>query len=531
MSSTTKENEQAILLSVAGHVAVARRRNDLRNIINKDILALFNGVYYTLSILNEDGETHSPFLYGGQKTLQGAEKNKPVIPGSHRVKDGVFDVALSSATPAVFSMVDLVTRGNTPLYLPLTQINIKEVMAVKITDGIVNMGVLYLYAEKPSSFVSSQFELLTAVAGFLCAGICNVLANEKIERQLEEINRYKQQLEEENHYLLEEQRSFSGFSNLLGQSKEIQKVYHLVSQVAGSNATVLILGETGTGKELVARAIHEGSACKEKLMIRVNCAAMPASLIESELFGHEKGSFTGALEQRIGKFELANNSTIFLDEIGELPIELQAKLLRVLQEKEIERIGGRTTIKVNVRIIAATNKHLEKEVAANRFRSDLFYRLNVFPIWLPPLRNRKEDIPALVSHFIERFARNSGKKITNISDKAIEKLMSYSWPGNIRELEHLIERTVLLTNTKTIKDIQLPEKSNSVFSSNMNDHHIRSLEEMQREYILKVLKMSKGRVSGPNGAAAKLKLPSTTLISKMEKLGIKKQHFIDKDEL
>jgi len=248
------------------------------------------------------------------------------------------------------------------------------------------------------------------------------------------------------------------------------------------------------------------------------------------LFGHEKGSFTGASDRRIGKFELANNSTLFLDEIGELPMELQVKLLRVLQEKEIERIGGRATIKVNVRIIAATNRNLEKEVSQNRFRTDLYYRLNVFPITLPPLRKRKEDIPALTSHFIDRFARNAGKNILTISHKVMAKLMAYSWPGNIRELEHLIERTVLLTNNTIIKEIRLPEKNNITDAFGNTAFHIRPLEEIEREYILKVLKICKGRISGPAGAAIKLKMPATTLISKMQKLGIRKEHFVAEKE-
>jgi transcriptional regulator with GAF, ATPase, and Fis domain len=525
-----KENEQATLLCLASRIAAARNRHDLRNIINEEILALFKGAYYTLCLLHEDKQTHFPFLGSSHHTMHKGKKDTPSASKSYAVTDGIFDAALSSGTPLIFNIADLIKRDNIPSYiLHWQQMGIAELMVVRIMNANEHKGVLYLYAEKPLSFLSSRFGLLSGMADLLGTGICNVLANEKIEQQLEEINRYKQQLEKENHYLLEEQKSHNGFADLIGNSTEIQKVYRLVSQVAASDATVLVLGETGTGKELVARALHEASPRKEKLMIKVNCAAMPANLIESELFGHEKGSFTGALERRIGKFELANNSTIFLDEIGELPLELQSKLLRVIQEREIERIGGRTTIKVNVRIIAATNRNLEKEVAANRFRSDLFYRLNVFPISLPPLRKRREDIPALVSYFIERFARNSGKKIVNISHKALEKLMNYSWPGNIRELEHLIERTVLLTNSATIREIQLPEKSHVMFAANAGDLHIRPLADMEREYILKAIKMSGGRISGPNGAAMKLQLPHTTLISKMQKLGIKKEHFIDRN--
>jgi transcriptional regulator with GAF, ATPase, and Fis domain len=357
----------------------------------------------------------------------------------------------------------------------------------------------------------------------LAITIANIIANEQIEKQLDEIRHYKQQLEEENLYLQEERNAGYNFSEIIGAGTEMQKIFRLVSQVAPSDATVLLMGETGTGKELIARAIHNASPRKDKLMVKVNCATLPPNLIESELFGHEKGSFTGASERRIGKFELANNSTLFLDEIGELPTELQVKLLRALQEKEIERIGGRGPIKVNVRIIAATNRNLQKEADAGRFRSDLFYRLNVFPVTLPPLRNRKEDIPVLTTHFIARYARIAGKKINNLSPRVMESLLNYSWPGNVRELEHLVERSVLLTTGSTIKQMHLPSGNQKEVT--MGEFTIVPLDEMERTYILKVLKACKGRISGPYGAAIKLRLPSTTLISKMQKLGIKKEHF------
>ncbi len=238
----------------------------------------------------------------------------------------------------------------------------------------------------------------------------------------------------------------------------MQKVYRLMSLVAESNSTVLILGETGTGKELIARAIHNASLRKDKLMVKVNCAAMPANLIESELFGHERGAFTGAIERRIGKFELANTSTLFLDEIGEMPLEAQVKLLRVLQERELERVGGKNSIKVDVRIIVATNRNLEEEVKAGRFRSDLYYRLNVFPISLPPLRERIEDIEALANFFLNKYNKNTGKHISKISSKVMQQLRSYLWPGNVRELEHLVERSILLTSDSILREIYLPVK-------------------------------------------------------------------------
>jgi len=521
-----KENEQASLLCIAGRIAAARSRADLWDIINNEILELFGSQYYTLCLLSEDGDTHYPFLHSRDKKLENDKVDSPIIHRQHPVNDGVFNLALSAGQPVIFQLATLTQQENIAPYVHYWfKLGIKEMMLVKITNANQDRGVLFLYSNREGAYSPEKFNLLSGVADLVGTGMCNVLANERIEQQIEEINRYRQQLEEEKAYLIEEQ-SGNRFSGFIGQSPEIQKIFRLISQVAPSDATVLILGETGTGKELVARAIHEASPRRGKLMIKVNCAALPANLIESELFGHEKGSFTGASDRRIGKFELANNSTLFLDEIGELPPELQVKLLRALQEKEIERVGGGKTIRVNVRIIAATNRNLEKEVSQNRFRSDLYYRLNVFPITLPPLRKRKEDIPPLTSYFIDRFARNSGKKISGISQKAMTKLISYAWPGNIRELEHLIERAVLLTNKSIIKMIQLPEQIGAENSSGDKNFQIRPLEDIEREYILKVLKICRGRISGPNGAATKLKMPATTLISKMQRLGIKKEHFV-----
>jgi len=521
-----KENEQASLLCVAGRIAAVRSRADLWDIINNEILDLFNSQYYTLCLLSEDATTHYPFLHSRDKKLENGKVDSPIIHRQHPVNDGVFNLALSADQPVIFQLAALTQQKDIAPYVHYWfKLGIKEMMLVKITNANEDRGVLFLYSNKEGAFSSEKFNLLAGVADLLGTGMCNVLANEKIEQQMEEIDRYRQQLEEEKAYLIAEQ-SANRFSGFIGHSPEIQKIFRLISQVAPSDATVLLLGETGTGKELVARAIHEASPRRGKLMIKVNCAALPANLIESELFGHEKGSFTGASDRRIGKFELANNSTLFLDEIGELPPELQVKLLRALQEKEIERVGGGKTISVNVRIIAATNRNLEKEVSQNRFRSDLYYRLNVFPITLPPLRKRKEDIPALTSYFIERFSRNSGKKISGISQKAMEKLISYAWPGNIRELEHLIERAVLLTNKSIIKMIQLPEQIGAESSLSDKAFQILPLEEIEREYILKVLKICRGRISGPSGAATKLKMPATTLISKMQRLGIKKEHFV-----
>jgi formate hydrogenlyase transcriptional activator len=316
--------------------------------------------------------------------------------------------------------------------------------------------------------------------------------------------------------------------DIIAESDVMRKVFRLVRRVAPTDSTVLILGETGTGKELVARAIHANSPRYGKMMVKVNCAALPAGLIESELFGHERGSFTGAIERRIGKFELANGSTLFLDEIGEMPPELQVKLLRALQEKEIERIGGKNSIKVDVRIIAATNRDLEKELAEGRFRMDLYYRLNTFPIQLPPLRERKEDIPLLAAHFIQRYAEATGGFIGKLSSGALGEMMRYDWPGNIRELEHLVERCVLLSTGDTILQVHLPSPRQTLHAGNPDNASppvkLLTIADNEREHIMAIIRHCRGRISGPGGAASILGVPVTTLNSKMKKLGIKKEH-------
>ncbi|MVM41708.1 response regulator [Spirosoma sp. HMF3257] len=314
------------------------------------------------------------------------------------------------------------------------------------------------------------------------------------------------------------------FEGIVGNSHLLLTVFDHLSLVAPSDTSVLILGESGTGKERIAATIHQLSPRKRKPLIRVNCATLPANLIESELFGHEKGSFTGATDKRIGRFEQADGGSIFLDEIGEMPVELQVKLLRVLQEKEIERIGGQSSIKINVRIIAATNRNLEKEVAEGRFRLDLYYRLNVFPIALPPLRDRKEDIPALVQHFIGQYNQKTGKKITGLSAHALSSLLSYHWPGNIRELEHLIERSVLLTKGTLIEEVGLPNMGQPMLPKTSEESRLKTIDENERDHIIAVLKKCNGRIWGAGGAAEVLNVPPTTLNSKMKKLGIRKEY-------
>lgn len=523
-----QEKEQAVLLSFSNDLAAARDKEDLSRIIHQRLTELFVYDDFLICTVDEQQGIHHTFFHFYREKPNDYDLYSQVISAHYPVEDGFYNLVLQSDEAVRFDLAAMVkSKKKLPEYIQYQYNNgIREVIAFALHNQKGKVGTFFLLLKNPDTFTTQALRLLQGLSYQLAIAIANIIANEKIEKQLEEIRHYKQQLEEENLYLQEERNVAYNFSEIVGAGAEMQKVFRLISQVAPADSTVLLLGETGTGKELVARAIHKASPRKDKLMIRVNCAALPASLIESELFGHERGSFTGASDQRIGKFELANNSTLFLDEIGELPLELQVKLLRVLQEKEIERIGGRKSIRVNVRIIAATNRNLQKEVETGKFRADLFYRLNVFPITLPPLRNRKQDIPVLTTHFINRYARNAGKKITKVSPAVMEELLAYSWPGNVRELEHLVERSVLLTNGPVIKEMYLPS-ANTREAVNTAEFQVLPLAEMERQYILKVLKVCQGRISGPHGAAVRLNLPPTTLISKMQRLKIKKEHFIE----
>ncbi len=338
-------------------------------------------------------------------------------------------------------------------------------------------------------------------------------ANKSLLQANQRIAKLKEQLEQENVYLQEEIVVERNHFEVIGRSEPIRRVLMKAEQVAPTVSAVLLLGETGTGKELIARAIHRNSKRKDRLMVKVNCAALPASLVESELFGREKGAFTGALTREIGRFELAHDSTIFLDEIGELPLELQAKLLRVLQEGEFERLGSSRTIHVDARLIAATSRDLEAAVRAGKFREDLYYRLNVFPIHIPPLRERRDDIPILTWHFLRELGNRMGRQIESVRTGTMTSFQNYSWPGNVRELRNVIERH-LITNPGPAFEAELPEAIHS--DTTVGD----TLEEVERRHILRVLDRMGWRVRGQQGAAQMLGLKSTTLESRMKKLGI-----------
>ncbi|VBB44835.1 Formate hydrogenlyase transcriptional activator (fragment) [uncultured Desulfatiglans sp.] len=340
-------------------------------------------------------------------------------------------------------------------------------------------------------------------------------ANQELQRALAEVQSLEEQLERENLALRETIKTDQTFPGIVGTSPAIRSVLSQVAQVGPTDAPVLILGETGTGKGLIAKAIHQSSTRKDKPLIQVNCAALPAQLIESELFGHEKGAYTTAYNKRIGRFELAEGTSLFLDEIGDLPLELQAKLLRVLQDHEFERIGSSRTIKVDVRVIAATNRNLVKAIAEGRFREDLWYRLSIFPITVPPLRERKDDLESLVSHFISIYNRKLGKQIKSISQRTLNALMKYDWPGNVRELENAVHRAVILSHGSELM-LDAPENPAA------NPPEGATLEEIERRHIVNILESCQWKIEGRGGAAQRLGIHPSTLRSRMKKLGVQK---------
>jgi formate hydrogenlyase transcriptional activator len=371
------------------------------------------------------------------------------------------------------------------------------------------LGTLSVVSMQVDAFTQDDAELLTQIGAQVAIAVENALA-------FKQIAQLKDKLTEEKLYLQEEIQTEYNFQEIVGDSQTLRRVLKEVQTVAVTASTVLILGETGSGKELIARALHNLSERRERTFVKLNCAAIPTGLLESELFGHEKGAFTGAIATKIGRFETADRGTLFLDEVGEIPLELQVKLLRVLQEQEFERLGSTRTIRVDVRVVAATNRDLGQMVEEQKFRSDLYYRLKVFPITLPPLRDRVEDIPALVRHFAQKFALRMKKRIETIPAEAMKALQAYPWPGNVRELENFIERAVILTSGS---DLRVPLSELKSMSPPPNGS-LKTLEDAEREHILKALREAKWTIGGSTGAAAKLGMKRTTLQSKMQKLGI-----------
>jgi len=410
--------------------------------------------------------------------------------------------------------------------------DVKTLCLIPLVNRGRVLGFLSLLRRTETPFTSEDVDFLSRASGQIAIAIENALA-------YREISELKDKLAQEKLYLEEEIRADSDFERIIGKSAALKRVLQLVETVAPSDSTVLLLGETGTGKELIARAIHDHSQRENRTFVKLNCAAIPTGLLESELFGHEKGAFTGAIAQKIGRLELADQGTLFLDEVGDIPIEIQPKLLRVLQEREFERLGSTHTRKVNIRLVAATNRDLERMVADREFRSDLFYRLNVFPIRIPSLRERKEDIPLLVSYFAQKFAKQLQKQIESIPSVAMKALTAWEWPGNIRELENFIERAVILTRgkaleapltelrkteTATVADAGVDGRNRTARKATRSRPNVNAgaheYERKQREEIIDALNACKGRVGGSDGAAIRLGINRTTLLYRIRKLGI-----------
>jgi formate hydrogenlyase transcriptional activator len=405
------------------------------------------------------------------------------------------------------------------------RVNIPAFCFVPLISRGEVIGTLDLVGKHEGTFDERTVELLVQIANQIAPAVDNALAYARLQAM-------KEQLAKEKVYLEEEIREEGLFDDIVGKSPALRKVLADLETVAATDSTVLIQGETGTGKELVARAIHRLSGRKKNTFVKLNCAAIPTGLLESELFGHEKGAFTGAVAQKAGRFELAHKGTLFLDEIGEISPELQPKLLRVLQDQEFERLGGTKTIKTDVRVVAATNRDLSQMVTSRQFRSDLFYRLNVFPISMPPLRQRTGDVALLVRHFVDRLSRRMGKKIETIPKAAMEALESYHWPGNVRELENFLERSVILTkgselqvSTEELARVVSPSKQPDPVTATPaadGSSPLSIVDKTERDLLLKALEECGWRVGGPKGAAAKLGIGRTTLQSKMDRLGIKR---------
>jgi formate hydrogenlyase transcriptional activator len=437
------------------------------------------------------------------------------LPSAFAVEETPAGLVLQTQQPLILSSLAEVARW--PRYLErVLPLGPNSFCILPLTTARHRLGTLVFASKEQAAYDDADLDFLQRLAKQVAVAFENALAFDRIEE-------LKEKLEKEKVYLEDEIRIANNFEEIVGASVTLRRVLKEVETVAPTDSTVLIHGETGTGKELIARALHQLSPSRQSTFVKLNCAAIPSGLLESELFGHEKGAFTGAIAQKVGRFELAHQGTLFLDEVGDIPLELQPKLLRVLQEQEFERLGSTRTIRVRVRLVAATNRDLPCMVRDGQFRRDLYYRLNVFPILLPPLRERPEDIPRLVRHFTQKFARRMGRHIETIPAEAMDALVRYAWPGNVRELENVIERAVILSPGKAlqipISDLQASATQTIPASDGNADGHV-SLAEAEREHILRTLHDTDWVLGGPKGAAARLGMKRTTLQSKMKKLGI-----------
>jgi formate hydrogenlyase transcriptional activator len=515
--------ENALMAEVLG-----KERSRLETLLNVstalvsslNVHKLFQEVSSSIRRMVRQGFTHLALYDEGADAMRtyvlDVADNRDFIPPETLVpvSDCPAGIAFVLGEPKVFKNNDLESIGSELTRNLLAQ-GVRTLYCFPLVSGGRKFGTLGVSSLTENAFPPSDVDLLAQIAAQVAIAVDNA-------RAYDEIAKLKDRLAKEKLYLEEELHSIHNFGEIVGNSSALRQVLKRVEIAAPSDATVLILGETGTGKELIARALHRLSSRAAGNFIKLNCAAIPTGLLESELFGHEKGAFTGAVSRKIGRLELADKGTIFLDEIGDIPMELQPKLLRVLQDHEFERLGGIRTIHVNVRLIAATNRDLPRAVAEHQFRSDLFYRLNVFPIHTPPLRERTGDIPLLVRYFVQKFARRMNKTIESISTEIIRELERWHWPGNIRELENFIERSVILTPGP---DFFAPMAELRIISFPDGSRSGATLKDVEREYILLTLRESRGVIAGARGAAAKLGMKRTTLQSRMQKLGITREGY------
>jgi formate hydrogenlyase transcriptional activator len=514
LSVLQRERDQLdLLLDVTNSVVTHLDTRELFRAVAPAIRRCCRADVASLSLFDAEAGVLRHHVCDAPAEFRDCRPDLPDVPQHSTLDGSAVGFVFKTREPRVFSLADLEVFPESGF---IRARGIRSVCAVPLATPQEVIGTLNLGAFAEGAFSAKQFPLLTRVAGQIAIAVRNAVSYERIEG-------LNAQLAREKLYLEDEIRSDHQFEEIIGRSRALSRVLRELETVAPTDSTVLISGETGSGKELVARAIHQLSARRDHAFVKLNCAAIPTGLLESELFGHEKGAFTGAITQRIGRFELANRGTVFLDEVGEIPLELQPKLLRVIQEREFERLGSTRTLRSDSRLIAATNRDLSALVTEQKFREDLFYRLNVFPLTVPPLRERREDIPMLVRHFAQQFARRMKKSIDTIPSETMERLTQYDWPGNIRELQNLIERAVILSSGPTL-DVPVTALNGRRTELPRRDDEAQTLEDADRRHIIAALQRSNWVLAGPKGAAARLGVKRSTLQFRMRKLGIVRPH-------
>jgi formate hydrogenlyase transcriptional activator len=500
------EDRYRALLAVSEAIAMQR---DLPALLHELAIRLVQVVPFdALSLVLHEAATRTMRLH----VLETRESISPWPVIELRPEDDPAGLVWQTQQPLITSNVADLERWP-QLLERVRRYGVQSYCFLPLTTAQRRLGALVFTSKQVAIYDGSDLPFLQLVANQVAVAVGNALA-------WEEIKALKDKLAAEKTYLEEEVRTEHDFGDIVGENAALRTILKQVEKVAPTESTVLICGETGTGKELIARALHDLSPRKGRTFVKLNCAAIPTGLLESELFGHEKGAFTGAIQQKIGRFELADRGTLFLDEVGDIPLELQPKLLRVLQENEFERLGGEKTIRVSVRVVAATNRELAEMISEGRFRRDLYYRLNVFPITLPPLRERTDDIPRLVRHFTQVFARRMGRRIETIPSSVMDALVCYPWPGNVRELQNVIERAVILSEGATLQMTVSELQAKTAAAVAPSTAVSGTLSDTEREHILRVIRETNWVLGGPKGAAARLGMKRSTLQWKMKKLGI-----------